>query len=182
LIGGIPTLAAFGSDAAIPAFIDLKPGSEFQTQLNGTYEPFSKAGIQSYPSRFLVEWRLLGDQFFGRDAGRTSVKVGQFTLGVTTVCSAVGWMIGKHDTATKCALTAGGMLVFDGLWNGMVANLGKSDGIVPGSSQVYPNTPRNYAMRDGAPSHTGETDSEETRKTLRPVLRDVMGVPSRGAF
>ncbi len=183
MVNTVPVVAKFGGDAAVPAFVDLKPGSSFQAQLNGTSESFAHAGIQSYPSRFLVEWRLGGDALLGgSDSGRKAVTTGYFSLGFATACSAVGWIIGAHSKATKCAITAGAMIGWDLVWNAMVADFGKSDGIVPGSSQVYPNTPRNAAMRDSPPSHMGETRSGETRKTLRVILRDVMGVTSRGTF
>jgi pimeloyl-ACP methyl ester carboxylesterase len=178
LIGSAVSLAKYGADDAVTAFIDLKPGSDFQQRLNSTNESFSRAGIQSYPSRIFVEWRL-GFDPTGPDNGRKGVKVAYVTTGATTACAVVGWFIGRGDKATQCAVTTAAIIGFDLLWNALVSGFGKSDGIVPGSSQVYPNALRNIAMRNGAPSHTGETQSQETRETLRVTLHEVMGVNLR---
>jgi pimeloyl-ACP methyl ester carboxylesterase len=178
LIGSSVELARRGADAASPAYIDLKPGSEFQQQLNAVYEPFPNAGIQSYPSRVFIEWRL-GFDLKGPDEGRKGVKAAYWTTGSTTACAVVSWFIGRSDKAAQCAIATAGLVGFDLMYNGLVSGFGKSDGVVPGSSQVYPNARRNYPMRDGAPSHTGETQSYETQKALRAVLSDVMGIPVR---
>jgi pimeloyl-ACP methyl ester carboxylesterase len=178
LIGSSVELARRGADAASPAYIDLRPGSDFQQQLNAVYEPFPNAGIQSYPTRIFIEWRL-GFDMKGPDKGRNGVKAAYWTTGVTTACAIVSWYIGRGDKAALCATTTAALIAFDLLYNGLVSGFGKSDGVVPGSSQVYPNARRNYPMRSGAPSHTGETQSYETQKALHAVLSDVMGVPVR---
>lgn len=180
LIGSAVGLAKYGADAAVPAFIDLKPGSAFQQQLNNTYEPFPRAGIQSHASRIFVEWRIGFDASSSSpDNGRKGVKAAYVTVGATTACAVVGWFIGRGGTAARCAAATAGIVAFDLIWNGMVSGFGKTDGIVPGSSQVYPNALRNLPMRDGAPSHTGETKSRETRQALRVILPEVMGVTPR---
>lgn len=178
LIGSSVELGRRGADAAVPAYIDLKPGSDFQQQLNAAYEPFPNAGIQSYPSRIFIEWRL-GFDLKGPDQGRKGVKAAYWTTGATTACAVVSWFVGRGDKAAHCATATAAFIGFDLLYNGLVSGFGKSDGVVPGSSQVYPNARRNYPMRSGAPSHTGETQSYETQKALNAVLSDVMGVPVR---
>lgn len=181
LIGSAVGLSKYGADASNPAFIDLKPGSDFQQQLNAAYEPFPRAGIQSHASRIFVEWRIGFDAMAsaGPDHGRKGVKVAYATTAATTVCAVVGWFVGRGDKAVICAGATAGMISFDLLWNGLVSGFGKSDGIVPGSSQVYPNALRNYPMKDGAPSHTGETRSRETQRALQVILPEVMGVERR---
>lgn len=182
MVAAIPVLATHGVDAAVPAFQDLRPGSNFQQSLNGTYEPFRRVGIQSHPSRFLIGLRIRGDQANYPDAGRDTVHTGKVRLATNVACGAVGWLIGLTVQAKRCALTAGGMLAMDLAWNAMVSGFGKSDGIVPAGSQVYPNALRNLPMENKAPSHTGETNSEETRKAVRTALRDHMGFVQKHAF
>lgn len=179
LTGMIPSLASWGTDAAVPAFIDLRPGSAFLQGLATTYEPFPRAGLQYLPSRVFVEWRLRGDMF---DDGSKYVRTAWVALGVSTACSAVGWIIGFHGAATNCAATAGALLAISLIWNLMTTGLASGDGVVPYSSQVYPGANRNVPIRDNAVSHTGEMRGDVTRKQLRPVLRDVMGVTPRVAF
>ncbi|HYW06465.1 MAG TPA: alpha/beta fold hydrolase, partial [Longimicrobium sp.] len=66
----IPVLATRGIDHAVPAFVDLRPGSDFQNTLNGTPESFPRVGVQSHADRFLVELRIKGDMGNFPDAGR----------------------------------------------------------------------------------------------------------------
>lgn len=178
LVGGVPILATFGIDAASPAFIDLKPGSNFQQQLNSAVEPFPRAGIISQPSRLFVEWRLIFEYppSAAPDNGRKGVTFAKWSTGFMTACGVIGWFIGRGDAAANCARGAAGMIAADLLWNGLVAGFGKSDGVVPASSQRYPNTDRQFTMRDNPPSHTGESDSRETEEAMRVLLPEVMGV------
>ncbi len=176
----IPVLATQGIDQAVPAFVDLKPGSNFQDNLNNTPESFRRVGVQSHANRFLVEHRIQGDMENFPDAGRHAVHSAKVKLAANVACGAVGWLVGLTTQAKKCALTAGGTIAIDLIWNAMVSGFGKSDGIVPAGSQVYPNALRQITMKDKAPSHTGETNSEETRGALRSALRDQMDfVPKR---
>jgi hypothetical protein len=68
-----------------------------------------------------------------------------------------------------------------GLWNIMTARFGKTDGIVPGSSQIYPNALQNYQIPQGD-SHVGETKSDLTRRELRKALRGYMNVTPKQPF
>ncbi|HYW06211.1 MAG TPA: alpha/beta fold hydrolase [Longimicrobium sp.] len=174
VVAAIPALATHGVDHAVPAFVDLRPGSDFQHNLNATPESFPRVGIQSHAERFLVELRIQGDMAYFPDAGRDAVYDGKVRLAANVACGAVGWLIGFTSQAKKCALTAGGTIAIDLIWNAMVSGFGKSDGIVPAGSQVYPNALRNIEMKDKAPSHTGETNSEETRRAVRSALREQM--------
>lgn len=116
------------------------------------------------------------------DAGRHAVHAAKVKLAANVACGAVGWLVGLTTQAKKCALTAGGTIAIDLIWNAMVSGFGKSDGIVPAGSQVYPNALRNITMKDKAPSHTGETNSEETRGALRSALRDQMDFVAKRPF
>jgi pimeloyl-ACP methyl ester carboxylesterase len=183
MAGTIPFLVTYGLDAAVPAFVDLQTGSSFVQQLNSTPETFPRAGIQSSPSRIWIEWRLAGDALSsGPDGGRQPAKAAYVALGVTSVCSALGSILGFNVEAARCAQTAAGMIVLDLAWNAMASGFGKSDGIVTFASQQYPNAQRNVPIHSGPPSHLGETRSEGTRQALRVVLKDVMQVTPRVAF
>lgn len=160
---------------------DLRPNSFFQAGLNSTYEAFPRVGIQSYSKKLWVEWRLAGDGSGGPAKGREMYRKANGLFISNTACATVGWLIGAGSTATKCAIRAGGMLAVTGLWNYTTARLGKTDGIVPGNSQVYPNALQNYDIRNGD-SHVGETKSDKTRRELRFALRDFMSVRPRLNF
>jgi hypothetical protein len=96
-------------------------------------------------------------------------------------CAVLGTLISATGTAGKCATRAAGMLATTGLWNMMTARLGKTDGIVPGRSQIYPNATKNFEIPKGD-SHVGETKSSLTREKLRFALRDYQGVIPRVNF
>jgi pimeloyl-ACP methyl ester carboxylesterase len=181
-VAAIPVLATRGVDGAVPAFVDLRPGSDFQHNLNQTPESFPRVGIASHADRFLVELRIQGDQEDKPDAGRDAVHDGKVKLAANVACGAVGWLIGFTTQAKKCALTAGGTIAIDLIWNAMVSGFGKSDGIVPAGSQVYPNALRDITMKNKAPSHTGETNSEESRGAIRSALRDQMFLRAKHPF
>ncbi|HYW09268.1 MAG TPA: alpha/beta hydrolase [Longimicrobium sp.] len=160
---------------------DLRPNSFFQAGLNSTAEAFPRVGIQSYSKKLWVEWRLAGDGDGGPAKGREMYRKANGLFISNTACATVGWLIGAGSTASKCAIRAGGMLAVTGLWNYTTARLGKTDGIVPGHSQVYPNAMQNYDIPNGD-SHVGETKSEKTRRELRFALRDFMSVRPRLNF
>lgn len=58
----------------------------------------------------------------------------------------------------------------DGLWDRLTADGDHSDGIVQGSSQIYPNTPGAFVPQQytifGGDSHLGETSSDMTRNMI----------------
>lgn len=174
----IPLLVKFGADDAIPAFNDMKPGSNFHNTLNGAQEPFPRVGIQSYSKRLFVEWRVYGDMKDGPDGpagGRYQVRKAKAALATDVGCGVVGVLIGAGPAAANCAKRAAYRLAVTGFWNVAVSGFDKSDGIVPGKSQMYPNAFRNYGIPDGD-SHVGETKSDRVRKELRKALFDDMKV------
>jgi pimeloyl-ACP methyl ester carboxylesterase len=181
---GIPLLGKIIGDVASPVRLDLRPGSNLQATLNGSTEPFPRVGIQHFAKKLFVEYRLYGDYWDnpeGPDGGRTWAKKAEGAFYTNTACGIVGFLIGATGMAGKCATRAAGMLATTGLWNVMTARLGKTDGIVPGSSQIYPNAMRNFEIPKGD-SHVGETKSARTREKLRFALRDYQGVIPRMNF
>jgi pimeloyl-ACP methyl ester carboxylesterase len=180
----VPFVTTFALDAAVPAFQDLRPGSALQQTLNGTPEQFRRAGIQSYPKKLWVEWRLWGDSRDvpeGPNGGRREAKRANGAFLTNTACGVVGWLIGFGGTAARCVTRAAGMLAVTGLWNYMTARLHSTDGIVPAYSQVYPSAMQNYDIPKGD-SHVGETKSDMTRPRLDHALRDVIGVVPKRSF
>ncbi|HEU0013598.1 MAG TPA: hypothetical protein VFQ45_07925 [Longimicrobium sp.] len=178
---GITVLASYGFSLTQPVFEDLKPGSAFQQELNSQPEGFLRVGIQHFPKKLWVEWRLLGDNLYGPDpqyGGPKWVKGANAAFLTNTACGVVGWLIGFTGTAARCATRAAGMLATDLLWNFMTARWGKTDGIVPGSSQIYPNATENLSIPNGD-SHVGETRSTHTRTRLRTALDEYMEVTPR---
>lgn len=181
---GVPMLAAYGADWANPVFDDLRPGSSFQHQLNGYPETFPRVGIQHFPKKLWVEWRLYGDNNDvpdGVNGGRREAKRANAVFLTNTACGVVGWLIGFAAPAGRCATRAGGMLATTAFWNVLTARLGKTDGIVPGQSQIYPNALRNITIPNGD-SHVGETRSEKTRDALRTSLSINMQVQKKDTW
>ena len=181
---GIPLLVKIIGDAASPVRVDLRPGSNLQATLNGSMEPFPRVGIQHFAKKLSVEWRLYGDYWDnpeGPNGGRSRVRRAEGALYTNAACGVVGFLIGATSTAGKCTTRVAGMLATTGLWNIMTARLGKTDGIVPGSSQIYPNALQNYQIPQGD-SHVGETKSDLTRRELRKALRGYMNVTPKQPF
>ena len=181
---GIPLLGKIIGDVASPVRVDLRPGSNLQATLNGSMEPFPRVGIQHFAKKLFVEWRLYGDYWDnpeGPNGGRSRARRAEGAFYTNTACGVLGWLINATAIAGKCATRATGMLATTGLWNVMTARLGKTDGIVPGSSQIYPNATKNFEIPKGD-SHVGETKSNLTREKLRFALRDYQGVIPRMNF
>lgn len=181
---GIPLVGKIIGDVTSPVRLDLRPGSNLQATLNGSMEPFPRVGIQHFAKKLFVEYRLYGDYWDnpeGPGGGRTWAKKAEGAFYTNTACGVVGFLIGATGMAGKCATRATGMLGTTGLWNIMTARLGKTDGIVPGSSQIYPNATQNYQIPKGD-SHVGETKSDLTRRELRKALREYMDVTARQPF
>jgi pimeloyl-ACP methyl ester carboxylesterase len=181
---GIPLIGKIIGDAASPVRVDLRPGSNLQATLNGSPEPFRNVGIQHFAKKLFVEWRLIGDYIDnpeGPNGGRHWAKQAEGAFMTNTICGVFGWLINATSWASKCATRATGMLATTALWNVMTARLGKTDGIVPGSSQIYPNALQNYDIPKGD-SHVGETKSNLTRRELRKALLHNMGVTKQDTW
>ena len=65
----------------------------------------------------------------------------------------------------------------DAMWNDFTApHEGKSDGVVQGSSQVYPGGAVNYTI-PGGDSHLGEPKSDRTRPVIEQAFNVNFNVP-----
>lgn len=78
-------------------------------------------------------------------------------------------MTGYIEAAFWCGYIAGSMDAIDRGWDEITAPGESSDGLVQGSSQIYPFASRQYPIHD-ADSHVGETRSDK----VRPVLFDAL--------
>jgi pimeloyl-ACP methyl ester carboxylesterase len=180
----LPFLGTMIEEVRSDVRMDLLPGSALQGALNGTAEQFPRVGIQHFAKKLWVERRLYGDFIDvpeGPNGGRAQARRANGAFLTNTACGVVGALIGAASTATKCATRAAGMLAITGLWNVMTARLGKTDGIVPGSSQIYPNALQNYDVPKGD-SHVGETKSDKTRDMLRLALRDQIRIQAKSTW
>ena len=67
------------------------------------------------------------------------------------------------------------MISLDRWYNRLTAGDDRSDGVVQGASQVYPNAIRNFDAQD-ATSHTGETSTQRSYNEVQRVLTEALGV------
>ena len=66
----------------------------------------------------------------------------------------------------------------DRWWKRITSGNDRTDGVVEGVSQVYPNAIRNVTARDPA-SHAGEIDTQRSYNEIHAVLRDDLEVVER---
>lgn len=164
---GIPLIGKIIGDAVSPVRVDLRPGSNLQATLNGSAEPFPRVGIQHYAKKLFVEWRLVGDYMDipeGPNGGRYWARQANGAFMTNTACAVLGWLINAGSTAGRCATRATGMLATTGVWNIMTARLGKTDGIVPGSSADLPERPTELRHSEGGlPCRRDQEQPNSTR-------------------
>lgn len=169
-------------DQSIPASGDLQPGSTFLKSLNDTTEYFTRVGIQSYANRRWVIARLAGDLYCDPEArcgGRAWASYASWAQDGFTTCAAVAFLTGRWGKAYWCGHIADTMYQIDSGWNDLTAPRGdRTDGIVQGSSQVYPNALKQYPI-NGGDSHVGETSSDHTRRRLFEALSVQFSIPRK---
>ena len=171
-------------DAAIPVSGDMQLHSYFiDAQLNATYESFQRAGIQSYANKRWMLMRLLGDNYNypeSRYGGRNWVRATQWVYDGFRTCEVGSFFFGDWQVAKECGYIANRMEDVDGLWDRLTADGDDSDGIVQGSSQIYPNTPGTFVPRQytifGGDSHLGETSSDKTRDMISVSFTNMFNV------
>jgi hypothetical protein len=174
----------FAFDAAYPATGDLQPGSGFISTLNSNTEPFTRVGIQSYAEKRWVLARVIAEsrRECPPDAGcggRNWANYVSYAYNGFWGCSIIAGLIGYYDVAYGCANIAFSMDSMDATWNTLSApGSERTDGIVQGSSQVYPGGDRQYPINRGD-SHTGETKSDLVHPRLREALDVYFNVPQR---
>ena len=156
-----------------PGTQDLKSvqraSNPFLTSLNAAAEPFTRVGIQSYPSKRWVAFRLVGDSRHNPEetwGGRFYVKVTSGVSGSLKGCFILAAFFGRWNTFRACKLGYDGLQNIDAVWNDFTApGIGTSDGVVQGPSQVYPGSAVNYVI-PGGDSHLGEPKSDRTRPLI----------------
>jgi alpha/beta hydrolase fold len=167
-----------------PATQDLKAvqyaSNPFITNLNAAAESFTRVGIQSYPSKRWVVFRLVGDNRHNPEetwGGRFYVKVASDVSGSLKACFIGAAIFGRWNTFKWCKLGYDGMQNIDAVWNDFTApHEGKSDGVVQGSSQLYPGGAVNYTI-PGGDSHLGEPKSDRTRPIIEQAFNVNFNVP-----
>ncbi|HYW07919.1 MAG TPA: hypothetical protein VE913_13245 [Longimicrobium sp.] len=95
------------------------------------------------------------------------------------LCAGIAAFTGDVETMLWCGNIALSMDRIDGTWNALSApGQERTDGIVQGSSQVYPNAIRQYPIEKGD-SHLGETKSDKVHRRVREALDVYFNVPRR---
>lgn len=174
-----------------PLSSQLSPTSAFRNTLASGSEPFIKSAVVSHsPNRWLF-MRLLGDRqcypddptcggrarAAGTDRFYRHLRRTAIISAITgTMASLFGATVPLAGPAFELAIEAGGMMVFldmvdkaTRLW---VIRSNDSDGVVPASSQFYPNVPLNLQQQIfGADTHVGETSSPQVGDKLDAILQ-----------
>ena len=178
-------LTAFTLQAGVPATRDDQPGSPYLDTLNSHAEGFARAGIQDYAWDKWTLFRLIGDWQpgpFGN--GRRLVKdvdrAYHFGLKCAVVSGIFGFVWpGAWRVAAGCAAFSAQLKGTDLVWKAMSVPHQSGDGIVPGSSQIYPNAPVNnqFGVRD-ADSHLGVNKrGSTTAPRIVDAIKLAFGVP-----
>lgn len=177
----VPGVVNWGIDQSVPVNIDLQPNNAFVNALNQTPEAFTRVGIENYADKRWVLSRLAGDYFCNPDAscgGRRAVAYTRWAYSGFNTCWIVASLLGYYQQAYWCAYIAGSMNSVDQGWDRLTAPGQRSDGIVNGNSQIYPNAMRRLSVFD-ADSHVGETKSDKVRSQLRTTLLQNFSAPSK---
>ena len=181
----VATVVNYAVDQAIPVSADLTLHSNFiDAQLNSAYEPFPRAGIQSYADKRWMLMRLMGDNLNYPEStlgGRNWARVTQWVFDGFRSCQIASVFFGDWQVSQECGYIANRMEDVDGLWDRLTADGDDSDGVVQGSSQIYPNTPGAFVPQQytipGGDSHLGETSSNLTRDQIALSFTQLFRVP-----
>jgi pimeloyl-ACP methyl ester carboxylesterase len=199
----------YGATSALPATLDLVPGSGFLTNLNGQTENFVRVGIVSYSDQTWLLEHLGGDYVGGTNGGLAAVVASWAAWGSLQA----GYLLYDEYSQTDCDpnnpdydqqacdydnnamyaydQVASDMSAVDIIWDSLVActptfcDLG-SDGIVNSSSQYYPPpaTVAQYvignAASGGADTHLASTKSGLVATALYTSLESNFFVPIQG--
>jgi pimeloyl-ACP methyl ester carboxylesterase len=187
---------------ALPATQDFKVGSDYLNRLNATSESFPRAGIIGESDYTGLVYRLVGDSFVGQSLGCYPETCGGELFAETWGAAEVAYnttagiyiagyydcVENEDDSDGHCedewlfpALdyfdSADALDSIDSGWQQLVANGDSSDGVVPTTSQFYPNAPSNVVIPD-ADSHLGAPKSLRVRDQIENLLRSQMFAPA----
>lgn len=187
---GLPAIAnSLGTHGLLSN--QLSPSSSFRNTLASASEPFIKSAVISHsPNRWLFmrvigdaqcypddptcggRARVAGTERFYRHLRRTAI-ISALTGSVAVLFAATAPLAGP---AFELALDAAGFMTFmnmiDKAVRDYIIRSSDSDGIVPASSQFYPNVPINLQQQIfGADSHVGSTSSPPVGDALDRILQ-----------
>ncbi|HEV3486150.1 MAG TPA: hypothetical protein VG106_12130 [Vicinamibacterales bacterium] len=161
-----------------PVLNQMQPWSSYHYSFNSQPEGFRRFGITSLVYRRWIPWRMYGDAYCYPESncgGDAQVKKIDRIYHRDIKCSIISGLLGGWGRAVRCAADAVFLRAVDGLYNGWVDKWG--DGVVPGSSQRYPNIPdSDIRVIDGGPAHVGETKDRRVGQLVEMFLRTRMDV------
>jgi hypothetical protein len=162
---------------------DVQPrgASAFLNELNATPEGFPRAGVEDWTRKRFMLARIGGDAWCGPThsgcGGRTLARFAVYTYDGFRICQLYASFFLRISTARWCGYVADSMDRMDGAYDRVSAPGEASDGIVQGTSQVYPRAAR-HLVRD-ADSHIGETRSDRTKDGISIALSTTIGLRPR---
>lgn len=147
----------YAFSSAVPATTDLQPidrtSNPFISNLTSTTETFRRAGIQSYARKRWVLIRQLGDWQCVPDhstcGGRVWVEYADYAYGTFRICVIIAAVIGNEGLFVTCTFIYQSMDAIDLFWDRMTAPGDRTDAIVQGSSQIYPNALQQFEIFGG---------------------------------
>ena len=147
---------------------------------NSASESFPRYGIQHYIQRRFSVFRVAGDAKGtdnGGDALVASMEGVYIALVSTAVVSGVLGFITPYAWVITATASAAIVVIntTDAWWNGITAGSDRTDGIVAGASQRYPNATFNYQAPDPV-SHTAEIDSRRSANSIETMLNERLQV------
>ena len=179
----IPLVVNWAIDQTVPMVNDVQPKgrSDFLNRLNSTPEAFTRVGIENHAKKRFVFMRMIGDSFNNPEdwnGGRNIAKYTQWAYTGFQACRVVGTLTGNFSAAGACAQIARRLDDVDRGYDRLTAPGEKTDGLVQGSSQAYPNATRRYAINN-SDSHVGEVKSDLVRNRLTETLQAQFQVPTK---
>lgn len=167
---------AVGAGGGTTAMNNLRPGSGAMMAVNGQQETFPRFGIQHYVDQRWLFARVAGDTY-SVNGGPSFVTA----LDVIAAAALAAGLIGILWPPAAAAAAILGTFLYvavttDRAWKHLTAGGEiRSDGIVAGSSQVYPNAILNREAETPT-SHTGEMNTERSYREVERVLVQNLGV------
>jgi hypothetical protein len=165
--------------APIPILSEMHWHDAYHTTFNATGEGFQRFGIASQMWTKWIFWRQYGDTFCYEDSqcgGSAQVAKIDKIYHHDITCSIISGLFFNISGSAKCAGDAAFLRAFDSLFQGYVKGPGEAysalgDGVVPQSSQTYPNipAPNLFVVTDG-PNHLGETSDARVKNFVTQIL------------
>ncbi len=171
------------------AMLDLRPASPAINFVNSQNENFRRFAIQNHlTSHGMLFYQVIGD-FGSANRGRTVRETATAVMIVSLAVAIVGAVASIFKpwaaiVAIKAAWTFRAILGAELAWTGLSYGSGPSDGVVEGSSQLYPlNVPgaempvNRLSLKPS--SHTAQIDSESSADDIQRTLVEELNVDRR---